>query len=583
MIQEVTPQILFLALLLVTLLAPALTLVVSAVLLRRYRRAVARAMAASAEEAGALSDPATSERPNPDARAVASPARATETWLRRETLHGPLREAARYAVAGVAFAVTTALVYLVEFRFRFALLPLLVWCWLFAWPVVVTVNLIVPSTWRMKAASVVAYFAVLTILALLAALTPNMEALQLGAASLPAWSMFTPRVVVALWCVLNLPATLLLLAFLNRRVRAVGPLMLSFMMIATTGAVIAWFGMFYASEAVIALTVRLGVSVVWTLLAGVAGAFLLFGALGWLAAVWIRRAYQRKAVSDLSLMLDAVWLLFATCYAITLAAFALAFSAAIPHGGRAWMASGLLGFPVYAIVARIAHRGASAPGAPATTLLFLRVFSLGVRSERMFDAVARHWRHVGSVQFITGHDLATATVGPHQFLEYLSGRLSGLFIGSPGALERSMRLLDTRPDADCRFRINHFFCFRDSWPEVLRRLVDESRVVLMDLRSFTKRNDGCVLELGALVDAVPIGRLVLVVDENTDRDFLDRTLEGFWRTLRADSPNRGASPAAVRPIHVESLGDAERRRLIERLCAAAGTSGAVTGHRSDGT
>jgi hypothetical protein len=187
----------------------------------------------------------------------------------------------------------------------------------------------------------------------------------------------------------------------------------------------------------------------------------------------------------------------------------------------------------------------------------------------LFDAVARHWRHVGSVQFITGPDLATSTVGPHQFLEYLSGRLGGLFIGSPAAAERSMKLLDARPDADGRFRINHFFCFRDSWPEVLRRLVVETRVVLMDLRSFSMRNDGCILELGALVDTVPLGRLVLVIDETTDRAFLARTLEGFWRTLRADSPNRGASLAAVQPIRIESLGDAERRRLIEHLCVAA--------------
>jgi len=582
MIREVTPQILFLALLLVALLAPALTLVASTVLLRLYRRAVARAMAASAEEAGAFPESATSECSNTGAPAIAFPARETESWLRQQTLRGPLREALRYAVAGVAFAMATALVYLVEFRLRFSPLPFLVWCWMFAWPVVVTINLVVPAGWRIKVATAVAYFAVLTVLSLVAALTPNMAAMQLGAVSLPAWSMFTPRVVAALWCVLNLPATLLLLAFLNRRVRAVGPLVLSFMMIASTGAIIAWFGMFYASDAVIALTVRLGVSVAWTLLAGVVGAFLLFGLLGWLAAVWIRRAYQRKTISDQSLMLDAVWLLFATCYATALAAFALAFSAAIPHGGRAWMASGALGFPVYALVAWLAHRCAPACGSPATTLLFLRVFSLGTRSERMFDAVARHWRHVGSVQFITGPDLATSTVGPHQFLEYLSGRLAGLFIGSPAALERGMQLLDSRPDADGRFRINHFFCFRDSWPEVLRRLVAESRVVLMDLRSFSTRNDGCIFELGALVDAVPLGRLVLVVDETTDRAFLDRTLEGFWRTLRADSPNRGASSAAVQPIRVESLGHTERQRLIERLCVAAagvsGTPGATTSH-----
>jgi len=57
----------------------------------------------------------------------------------------------------------------------------------------------------------------------------------------------------------------------------------------------------------------------------------------------------------------------------------------------------------------LATRGAS----KATTLLQLRVFALGKRSERLFDRLRTHWQYAGSISMIGRPDLVTTTASPH--------------------------------------------------------------------------------------------------------------------------------------------------------------------------
>jgi hypothetical protein len=205
---------------------------------------------------------------------------------------------------------------------------------------------------------------------------------------------------------------------------------------------------------------------------------------------------------------------------------------------------------------------------PRTELLFLRVFSLGRRSERMFDAVAKRWRYLDTVKLIVGPDLVTTTVAPHQFLEYVVGRLPRLFVSNREALEQRMKALDSKPDADGRFRVNSFFCHADTWTSVLSRLVRDSHVVLMDLRAFAPDNAGCILELKELINVVPLRQCVLVVDGTTDQSFLERTMEETWRTMGSGSPNRASSPTDVQPFRLPSLGESELRQLLRHLCTA---------------
>jgi hypothetical protein len=65
----------------------------------------------------------------------------------------------------------------------------------------------------------------------------------------------------------------------------------------------------------------------------------------------------------------------------------------------------------------------------------------------------------------------------------------------------------------------------------------------MDLRGFSALNQGCLFELQALIDTVPVVRVVLLTDKNTDAPFLRQTLAECWQGMDAASPNRQATGA----------------------------------------
>jgi hypothetical protein len=281
-----------------------------------------------------------------------------------------------------------------------------------------------------------------------------------------------------------------------------------------------------------------------------------FGAAGWVLARWIARAYRRKTVNDQSLMLDALWLTFATFYGTWLV-----------FGGLKWGATAPVAFLAYKLVFALARRFSGGAKRSTRGLTFLRVFSLGRRSERLLDGLAGYWRHVGSVQMITGPDVARSTVQPHQFLDFLSGRLASHFVRDAASLARNLAEWDRVADPDGRFRINNFFCHGDSWRRALPQLVQQDDVVLMDLRSFSATHAGCTHELQYLVGNVPLDHCLLVVDATTDARFLDRTLQQAWECLPAGSPNHGRSPDET-PLHRFGSGTSALRQLVQRLCAA---------------
>jgi hypothetical protein len=198
----------------------------------------------------------------------------------------------------------------------------------------------------------------------------------------------------------------------------------------------------------------------------------------------------------------------------------------------------------------------------------LRVFSLGQRSERLFDVLGMYWRFVGSVQLIAGPDLATTTMEPHEFLDFLSGKLARRFIDNGQTLDLRISQMDRTPDYDGQFRVNDFFCYDDTWRMVLSRLVRESDAVIMDLRGFSTRNAGCIFEISELINLMPLGQVVFIIDHSTDEPFLRQVLQQSWDRMSAASPNRLESAGAPRLFRLNRLGAAELERLLRVLSRA---------------
>ena len=550
------------------LIAGGITLVGGAVLVRFYRRAVDRAMRASG--------PPPAEPPAPVPRAAAPPPlelQIEESRGATGTGGGALSSSARrrfayaaavYAGAGLVHAaVATVLLFL------FAGLEFYPWrtgivFWAHAWPVVLVLNLAWGPDRRWQVATIALYSLVLALVGL-GVTSSGVQPLAVGGITLPAFVQ-----PLFLWLITAAPGVFLLV-FLNRRIRSIGPLLLVMMLIAVAGAQAAFLAMYL--EAVQSLMVELslatGIGVGAVFFAVQAAGFVVFLLPGWWAAAWLRRRYEAKRISDQMITFDAVWLLMSLIDCSALAS---------ERGAFGW--AGLLAFAAYRLVVTLGlkplHRAALAR--PPARLLLLRVFGAQRQSERLFDLLGARWRYRGSLQLIAGTDLATTTLEPHEFLDFLSGRLARNFIHGPADLERRLAELDLAPDPDGRFRVNELFCDGGSWQQAVARLMAGSDLVVMDLRGFSHQNRGCLFELQALIDSVPVERLILLIGGPGDFDPLRQTLRALWQEMRASSPNARPEVARLRLLPVEGDPAAAVRRLLELAdrILAAGMAAAAT-------
>ena len=158
-------------------------------------------------------------------------------------------------------------------------------------------------------------------------------------------------------------------------------------------------------------------------------------------------------------------------------------------------------------------------------LLLLRVFTRRDRrgrlesrrtdAERLFDLLGSRWRYVGPIAMIGAPDLASSTIDPDEFLDFLAGRLRERFIVDPAEVPARLAAIDDRCDLDARWRVTELFCGNDAWRAAVLGLMARSDLVAMDLRDFGPDNQGCIFELQALIDLVPAGRVALLVDGST--------------------------------------------------------------------
>jgi hypothetical protein len=456
-----------------------------------------------------------------------------------------------YIAAGLAYALVFTAIWMTVVTPGGFILSRFAWLTaVFAWPIALTLILVTATATRQRVAIVVVYLVVLLAIGSYA-IARNPDILD--------WKQ-----LASFWLLEQGPTTVLLLAYLARRVRAVGPLVLAFIAAGATGALL-MVNFAGSDDAILRGIVRIGM---WFGLDGqqmfialhVIG-FIPFAIIGWWVLRWIGRRYETKRMSDQSLTLDAMWLLFGFVQSIGLV-----------FEGWPFIFTGLVAFAAYKVVTWAGFRwlGMQRTSGRTPELLLLRVFSLGARTQKFFDAFAKRWLRAGSINLIAGPDLATAIVEPHEFLGFVGGRLSRQFVQDEPDLEQRLARLDTRPDPDGRHRVNEFFCYADTWQTTMRRLAQRSDSVLMDLRSFSRSNQGCLYEIGALLDSVPLDRVVFVIDQTTDRAFLEESLQRLWAGLRADSPNRRSADPQIRLLPADKQSGREVEALLQRLLPATG-------------
>jgi hypothetical protein len=525
----------------ILIISALVTLPVSALLLWFYRRAVLRGMKAPRTAGVPPPVPATgSNAPPKPLRFVSLRAGA----VRRERFSGPWPAATVYLVAGAAYALTmTAAWYLATHDREIGPIKTLFLFWNFYWPVMLAVIVVAAKDRAQRIWIVLGYLAIYVVLAVVEiARSPGFS-----------WQHAT-----TFWIIENGPPTALLYLFLMRRIRSVGPLVLVIAIIALLGAQLA-ISLVGASDEQMRMAVKIGAAFglggngvfVATVLMG----FVLFGVLGFLVLRWIGARYSAKRFSDESLTADVIFLLFAIVASVDLV---------FEHW--IWITTGLVALIAYKVVARLGFRLLPRPYSPKR-LLLLRVFALGKRSGRLFDGMRKAWLRGGPIAMIAGPDLVTSAIEPHEFLGFLSGKLGRTFVSDEADLNRRATAMDSRPDPDGRYRVTEFFCRADTWQPTMRRLVSESDAVLMDLRSFSTSNQGCVYELGRVLDTIDLGRVLFLTDETTDLGFVEATLQLQWSRLAAESPSRFAAEPTARFLQVRRPTAAEMRAMVGHLAS----------------
>lgn len=533
------------AIITVLVAAGLLTLIVAVIVLARYRRVIRRYMLAAATTGVGRSAAEFVSVPPPAAAPAGLPLRTIDVRTRSKgassfrstALAGAARAARRaawtYAIAGLTFATASAAIWLtvggIEITWPRMTSVVLSW----VWPVAFSLALVWGPDRRRLALLLAAYLAVLLALCTRMAFSATQP--------LPVYGVTVPAVLQPVFALVTQAApSLFLLLFLNRRIRAVGPIVIVLMIVACVGTLAALLGAstYAGLRAVAWFGLPTGVAFWGLHLVGM----LLFLPLGWLAIAWMRRRYDRKRFSEQTLVHDSLWL-FQTGQ--------LCLDAIQNIGVRGWLAFAV--FPLYKGIVWLGLRPLTAAAAsrPPARLLLLRTFGFRRRAERFFDLLGARWRYAGPIQLIAAPDLAGRSIDPGELLDFLSGRLRHRFIIESADLDRRLAEVDQGPDPDGRFRVNEIFCGNDAWRPAVRRLMADSDIIVMDLRGFSTGNQGCLFELQSLIDIVPVAHVVLLTDTSTDAAFLQQTLIQCWQAMAPSSPNREAAGTLT---HLETAG-----------------------------
>ena len=248
----------------------------------------------------------------------------TSDSLFNQARHRPCQAAFVLGISGIVFAAVMSSAFFLSSEIEPNWVSLLAIAVSYLWPAALTTIIVAAQARRTKLAIVILYFLVFGLINAIA--LSRSPALTIGE-------------VVLYWSFYNLPPSLLLIIFLNRRIRAVGPLVLTFVIVGVTGATLAT-SVAGSSDRILRSIAEIG----FGLGLGATGVFIGIHLLGfipfaffaWLTLHWVRRLYERKRISDQTLTVDSVWL-----------TFGLANSIGFAFAGAWWILSGVLAFLVF--------------------------------------------------------------------------------------------------------------------------------------------------------------------------------------------------------------------------------------------
>ena len=523
-----------------------------------YRRSMRTLMSARAPGGRTHDDPQGVPAATPDQGDVdpahASSARAAHARSAHRIRRARLRLTVAYATGATLYAAVIAFLHL---RGAMGTLPAVAWFadwWINLWPIAPTLAAVLALDRRAGLTLTGTYVAAGCVLMACATL----------AGQVLRGSFSTAPITNVIWMLaglvwIALPPFALLLLTGWRPIRAVMPVALAATLLFAGASLTFKEGFVRALEIDAALSAVLSLGQLTSQEVVHYGLFMLASLpVGWVAWRTLKRVASRfaaKRFSDVQLIVECWWVV--VCVTETLTVL-------WPTYGARAIAGGLAAYGAYRAGVSVVLRAwpvDAVTDAPA--LLLLRVFGYQARTEALFDRLAGWWRFRGPVHLIAGVDLATRTADAADMLALVGRRLQDLYVCGLEAVPQRIAKLDRRVDPDGRFRINDVYCHDDTWRASLEALLDASDHVLMDLRSFTRQNAGCVFELEQIARRAGGGNVVLVCDRTTDLDLVDEVV----RAAGAPAPSDDVAPEAsgIAIVRVERQSHREIAEVMRRL------------------
>ncbi len=497
-------------------------------LLRRYRRRIAEGM--QSRRPSPPASPATVDDHGPASSAVADPGpsitvREAAVTVRPASLAGARGQARRaqgiFALAAAAYGLAGAVVFTIVGHEGWRPLWLLAYAFVFAWPLVPTWSVLSVSSRRARLIAWPIYLAA----------AAGLLALARPANLLDVVLLIFPVVFVAATSAKSLRGAAWLVA----------PVLLMIGVTVNAWRLVARYLRFEAPFDGFA----------WG--AVVVGSVLPIVALGY---VWLTaRLYRSKWTSDQTLLIVQWWFVSSLWWMMLLGV----------QGGAAWLLSAV---PYVLFMAVLAVGLRIPPPGRGVRLLLLRTFGARGRSTRLVSVLARQWRWIGSVELITAPDVASETLEPDEFLDFLLRRLSRRLVADDAVVPDRLAALDLEPDRDGRFRVNELMCTDDTWQLVFEGLVTHVDAVLIDLRDLGEGRLGVRHEIERVVAVVPLDKVVAIVDPTTDRPTLAAVLRRAAALAPATSPVHRDREPILWTVDWATGGD-EPARLLAAVAEAA--------------
>jgi hypothetical protein len=120
-----------------------------------------------------------------------------------------------------------------------------------------------------------------------------------------------------------------------------------------------------------------------------------------------------------------------------------------------------------------------------------------------------------------------------------------LLVRTRAQLDERLRAFRYTPAWDGIYPFHSILCGDGVWKLAIDSFMAHADLVAMNLCGFSRSNQGCVYELGLLTDRMPTDRVLYLIDDSTDLDFLLETLQQTWDTMPTASPNHIECPAPV--------------------------------------